>query len=194
MSLNNKPGFLLLAALLSSAALGGLIYAIDSAQPAMALFFGGGNKGVFWAQMVLTSPGLAMCVMAPISGWIVERIGCRAAFLIFTLLFSVSGVAGLFVNDPRVLVGARLVTGAGSVGALIATAAYIGSYFPPDRRAQILGYQTSTGAATTILRWFLDKMGGMARPVHFLFPGSCPICFRLARHPGAGLFRPALHG
>jgi MFS family permease len=189
MSLN-KPDFLLLAALLSSAALGGLIYAIDSGQPAMALFFGGGNKGIFWAQTVLTSPGLAMCIMAPIAGWIAQRIGCRAAFLMFTLLFSISGVAGLFVSDPRILVGTRLLTGAGSVGALIATAAYIGSYYPPDRRAQILGYQSSTGSVAGILAafsgGFLTRWGGWRAPFAIYLLGLLPFILGLRgiREPG----------
>ena len=98
--------------ILMGPSLGGLAplgLAVD--QPALAAHFGSGAEGMLQAGTVFSAPSLAIIVGAPLGGYLAERFGYRLTLLIALLLYSVSGVAGLGIDDYTPLLVTRLLLG-----------------------------------------------------------------------------------
>lgn len=101
-----------------------------------------------WA---ITGPSLAMAVLGPIGGKLADRHGARKVYLI-----SITGVAvfsgfTIFAWNGASLIGFRLI--GASLGAAVAPSALamINRTFPPERRAQALGYWSLVGAGSPVV-------------------------------------------
>lgn len=109
----------------------------------------GTSKSVLtWA---ITGPSLAMAVLGPIGGKLADRHGARRVYLA-----SISGVAvmsglTIFAWSGFSLVGARML--GAMLGAAVSPAALamINRTFPPEKRAQALGYWSLVGAGAPVI-------------------------------------------
>lgn len=84
---------------------------VNTAVPAMAASL---HVAPLSLKAVVTSYILSLAVCIPMSGWMADRFGSRRVFGIAVAVFTLSSVlCGLAVNAPM-LVGARVVQGAGA--------------------------------------------------------------------------------
>lgn len=129
--------------------------AVAPALTQIAAELGGGGDGVLVAQLVMTVPSIFIIVGAAMSGYIAERIGRRALALICLLAYSLSGVAGFFVEGLEALVASRIVLG--FAGGMMLTTGYatVGEYFEGSRREWMLGCVSACGSfSSVVLLWF----------------------------------------
>jgi len=100
---------------------------------------------------VITGPSLAMAVLGPIGGKLADRHGARKVYLISITGISVFSAAAIFAWSGPSLIAARLI--GASLGAAVAPSALamINRTFPPERRAQALGYWALVGAGSPVI-------------------------------------------
>ena len=109
----------------------------------------GSTKSILtWA---ITGPSLAMAVLGPIGGKMSDRYGARRVYLISIIGVAVfSGAAILAWNAPA-LIAARFLGASLGAAAGPAALSMINRSFPPQRRAQALGYWALVGAGAPVI-------------------------------------------
>jgi EmrB/QacA subfamily drug resistance transporter len=109
----------------------------------------GSTKSVLtWA---ITGPSLAMAVLGPIGGKLADRYGARQVYLISICGVAAFSAAAVFAWDAPSLIAARFVGAALGAAAGPAALSMINRSFPPERRAQALGYWSLVGAGAPVI-------------------------------------------
>jgi MFS family permease len=149
--------------------LGGLAplgLAVD--QPALAAHFGGGDQGMLQAGTIFSAPSLAIIVGAPLGGYLAERFGYRLTLLIALLLYSVSGVAGLGLDDYTPLLATRLLLGLAAGAVMAVYLALAGAWYEGQARSKVLGFAVATSSIVGLLALALGgrliDLGGWRTP------------------------------
>ncbi|MSO81021.1 MAG: MFS transporter [Alphaproteobacteria bacterium] len=101
---------------------------VAPALPAIAAQFVHVPDAALWTPFILTMPMLIMALMAPLTGWMVDRLGRRSVLLAATLGFGVSGLAGMAVDTIAGFLVSRAILGICLSGVLTASSALIGDY------------------------------------------------------------------
>lgn len=149
---------LMWALFLSSAPLVAIIFtAMAPVLPNAAAAFGGGERGAFFAEGLLTAPSIGLMLGGPIMGLMVERFGPHRVLPTALLLYAVSGTMGLYVTDPWPLLVARGVQGFAAAGFPTSILVLISRHFDETGRARIVGLQGAVGSTTSII---LGIVGG----------------------------------
>ncbi|TQC49640.1 MFS transporter [Rhodococcus sp. WS4] len=93
----------------------------------------------FLVPAVLTAPALMVGLIAPFAGWIIDRLGRKRILVWALVIYSVLGVAPLFLDSLPAIVATR--AGVGVMEAAIATCAttLITDYYSGNRRNRYLG-------------------------------------------------------
>ncbi len=109
----------------------------------------GSTKSVLtWA---VTGPSLALAVLGPIGGKLADRYGARRVYLLsISGVFIFSAAAIVAWNAPS-LIAARLLGASLGAAAGPAALAMINRAFPPERRAQAIGYWSLVGAGSPVI-------------------------------------------
>ena len=100
-----------------------------------------------WA---VTGPSLAMAVLGPIGGKMSDRYGARQVYLISILGVAVFSAAAIVAWSAPALIAARLVGASLGAAAGPAALSMINRSFPPEQRAQALGYWALVGAGAPV--------------------------------------------
>jgi MFS family permease len=109
------------------------------------------------AKQVVTLPALAIAIISPMSGWLLDRIGRRTVLLGGLVLYAIAGTTGAFVNSIEWLLVSRAVLGVAVAMVMTSCTTLIGDYFTGAARTKFLGLQAG-----------FMSMGG----VTFLFGGG----------------------
>ncbi|MBV8650237.1 MAG: MFS transporter, partial [Alphaproteobacteria bacterium] len=109
-----------------------------------------GYDGKTVAYGLATVPSIGIMISAPVTGWVIERMGSRNFLLVILIVFGLSGTAGLYLDDLTLLIATRLILGVSGAGIVTATLIMISEYFDADMRARILGYQAAVGAIAAL--------------------------------------------
>ncbi len=152
MPLSRLQTLLALVVMLSGTTFVALV--VTAVAPIMHLLaehFGGGGQGKTVAYGLATVPSIGIMVGAPVTGWVIERVGSRNFLLAILLVFGFSGSAGLYLENLPILIATRFILGVSAAGIVTATLIMISEYFDPDMRARVLGYQASVGAISALL-------------------------------------------
>lgn len=121
---------------------------ITVALPSVGDDFGVGSHTLSWA---LTAYFVAYAIALFPGGRLVDRLGSRRLALVGLGLFGAGAVIGALAPGFGVLIGSRIVQGAGA--GLVSPASLAGavSGFPPDRRGSALGiWGASSGTANLV--------------------------------------------
>lgn len=109
----------------------------------------GSTKSILtWA---VTGPSLAMAVLGPIGGKLSDRHGARRVYLISITGVAVFSAAAVLAWNAPALIAARLVGASLGAAAGPAALSMINRSFPPERRAQALGYWALVGAGAPVI-------------------------------------------
>jgi MFS family permease len=145
-----------------------VVTAVAPIMHLLAEHFGGGGQGKTVAYGLATVPSIGIMIGAPVTGWVIERVGSRNFLLVILLVFGFSGSAGLYLDDLPILIATRFVLGVSAAGIVTATLIMISEYFDPDMRARVLGYQASVGALSALsiilIAGPLAEWGGLRAP------------------------------
>jgi len=156
--------------------------AIGPVLSAIAAAFGGGTGAVWIAQLMMTLPDIGMIVGSPIAGMLVERWGSRNLLLVSLALFGLTGTAGLYVNDPQLLLATRFLLGCSGAAVATSSTALIGAQFEGEQRTRMLGYLIATGSiggfVSVLLAGQIAAIGGWRAP--FSLYGVAFLCLVVA--------------
>lgn len=154
--------------------------------PGLADHFAGQPGGDRFVPLILTMPGLAIAIAAPLAGLIADRTPKRRILLAGIAVYIVAGSSGLYLNTVGSIIAARLFLGL-AVGAIMTAAtALIAELYSDAERGRILGFQASAmsfGGMVFILS------GGLLADLHWRAPFAIYLApfvlvpFILARVP-----------
>jgi MFS family permease len=144
------------------------------ALPSMAREFGAAGDGALLAQLVMSAPSAMILFGAPMGAFVSERVGRRNCLLAALLVFSLSGVAGLWISDPYLLIATRVLLGLATGVTMGLSITFAGDYFEGEQRERVLGY---AAAGSSLFSVFLLGLGGWW--VQW-WGWHAPFCFYLA--------------
>ena len=128
--------------------------------PGIRAAFSGVPQVELLARLVLTAPALAVALLAPLAGGLLDRVGRRPVLLGALVLYALAGASGLVLPTlPGLLVG-RAFLGAAVAGVMTAATTLITDAFHGETRRRVLGLQAAwTGASGAV---FLVLGGALA--------------------------------
>jgi len=119
------------------------------------------------SRMVLTLPSVFVAFCAPIAGMLADRFGRKRLLLGAILLYSLSGMSGLFAESLAGLLIGRAFLGL-AIGAIMTIGtALVGDYFEGPARERYLGLQQ---AFTQIGGVVFVVAGGLLADLHWRAP------------------------
>ncbi len=121
------------------------IVAMGPAVPTMIEHFANDPEARAKVPAMIGAPGLAMAILAPFTGMLVDKIGRRPILLIATLFYAIFGAAPLLLNDLDQIYTSRLLLGISEAGILTVVNTLIGDYWDDKGRKNWLFLQGLLG-------------------------------------------------
>lgn len=117
--------------------------AIAPALPGMAKQFSHIHGADLLVKLSLTVTSLFIGLVSPFTGMILDRFGRLQTLYISLLLFSISGLSVIFLENLHLILISRAVLGC-ALGAMVTTIlTLIGDYYEGDQRKKMVGLQSS---------------------------------------------------
>lgn len=116
---------------------------ISPALPGIERMFAGDPHAAVLTRLLVPAPSFSVALCAPFAGIIADRAGRRRMLLAGTLLFVLSGCAGLVLPELRMILASRLVLGVAVALIMTAQTALIGDYFDREDRNALTSLQIS---------------------------------------------------
>ncbi len=140
------------------------IVAMGPAVPSMIQHFAHDPEARAKVPAMIGAPGLAMALLAPFAGLLVDRYGRRPLLLLCTALYGVFGSAPLFLGDLDHIYYSRLLLGVSEAGILTVVNTLIGDYWDDAGRKNWLFLQ---GLLGPFLAGFVALIVGFATTVQW---------------------------
>ncbi|WP_374230109.1 MFS transporter [Streptomyces sp. OfavH-34-F] len=112
--------------------------------------------------VVLTVPALALALLAPFAGMIVDRLGRKRLLVIATALYAVFGTAPLWLESLHAILISRVLVGIAEAAIMTACTTLIGDYYSGELRDRYLALQTMCAAASATVFFVLGGALGAA--------------------------------
>jgi EmrB/QacA subfamily drug resistance transporter len=142
------PWIVLAAALLGVFTASFTITVLAVSLADIARDLGSSTSVLTWA---IVAPSLAMAVLGPIAGKLSDRLGARRVYLWSLVGVTVFSAAAVVAWDAASLIGFRFLGAVFGAAAGPSALSMINRSFPPERRAQALGYWSLVGAGAPVL-------------------------------------------
>lgn len=121
------------------------IVAMGPAVPSMIAHFAHDPDARSAVPAMIGAPGLAMALLAPFAGILVDRFGRRPLLLISTLLYGVFGSAPFLLDNLDQIYWSRILLGVSEAGILTVVNTLIGDYWDDRGRKNWLFLQGMLG-------------------------------------------------
>ena len=102
-------------------------------------------------RALVTSVAVAMVIGAPIAGFIDERFDTRKVLLVATIFFTMSGIAGFFIDNLWLLLASRLVLGFAEVTVSTTVLGLVATRLAPKQRNRWMGIFAASGAIGSLI-------------------------------------------
>lgn len=133
-----------LAVLLAASSLTAMAGAtIAPSLPALAKHFADVPDVDLLVKLVLTAPGLAIAVGAPLGGWLADTWGRRPVLALGVALYVLAGGSGLVLDDLTGILIGRVLLGVAVALVMTSATALMGDLTPPGDRARVSGWQAA---------------------------------------------------
>lgn len=121
------------------------IVAMGPAVPTMIEHFASDPEARGKVPAMIGAPGLAMALLAPFAGILIDRFGRKRLLLVSTLLYGLFGSAPLFLDNLDQIYYSRLLLGVSEAGILTTVNTLIGDYWDDKGRKNWLFLQGLLG-------------------------------------------------
>ena len=136
---------LTLFALLASATLTVMAGAtISPSLPGLVAHFADDPRAEWLVPFILTAPGLAIAIAAPLSGFVVDRTVKRNVLAVGIVLYVLAGSSGLYLNSLEAILVGRLFLGLAVGAVMTASIALIADVYDGPQRQKVLGWQAAS--------------------------------------------------
>lgn len=123
---------------------------LSAAMPAIAAHYADVPNVDYLSRLLLVAPSLVIALIAPISGYIIDRFG-RIRLLCWSIvIYGLVGGAGYFVDDLETQIALRVLIGVAAAGVNTAVTTLSGDYFSGADRQNFLGFRTGLTNMTNI--------------------------------------------
>ncbi|MFE7170725.1 MFS transporter [Streptomyces sp. NPDC057616] len=112
--------------------------------------------------LALTIPALALAVLAPFAGVIVDRLGRKPLLVVATSLYAVFGTAPLWLDSLGGIIASRALVGVAEAAVMTCCTTLIGDYYTGGRRVKYLALQTMCASASATVFFVLGGAAGSA--------------------------------
>ncbi len=112
--------------------------------------------------VVLTVPALALALLAPFAGVIVDRLGRRRLLVAATALYALFGMAPLWLDSLHAILVSRILVGVTEAAIMTACTTLIGDYYSGELRNRYLALQTMCASASATVFFVLGGVLGAA--------------------------------
>ncbi|MER6540488.1 MFS transporter [Streptomyces sp900105755] len=112
--------------------------------------------------LALTVPALALALLAPFAGVIVDRVGRKRLLVVATLLYAAFGTAPLWLDSLGGIIAGRALVGVAEAAIMTACTTLIGDYFSGRQRVKYLALQTMCASASATVFFVLGGAAGSA--------------------------------
>ncbi|MGW3409717.1 MFS transporter [Streptomyces sp. NPDC000888] len=112
--------------------------------------------------LALTVPALALALLAPFAGVIVDRLGRKRLLIVATLLYAVFGTAPLWLDSLGAIIASRALVGVTEAAIMTCCTTLIGDYYSGHRRVKYLALQTMCASASATAFFVLGGAAGSA--------------------------------
>ena len=112
--------------------------------------------------LALTIPALALALLAPFAGVIVDRLGRTRLLVVATSLYAVFGTAPLWLDSLGGIIASRALVGVAEAAIMTCCTTLIGDYYTGGRRVKYLALQTICASASATVFFVLGGAAGSA--------------------------------
>ncbi|MCL6735136.1 MFS transporter [Streptomyces neyagawaensis] len=112
--------------------------------------------------LALTVPALALALLAPFAGLIVDRLGRKRLLLVATVLYALFGTAPLWLDSLGAIIASRALVGVTEAAIMTCCTTLIGDYYSGHRRVRYLALQTMCASASATAFFVLGGATGTA--------------------------------
>ncbi|WP_028813621.1 MFS transporter [Streptomyces flavidovirens] len=112
--------------------------------------------------VALTIPALALALLAPFAGVIVDRLGRKRLLVVATVLYAVFGTAPLWLDSLGPIVASRALVGVVEAAIMTCCTTLIGDYYSGRVRDRYLALQTMCASASATAFFVLGGVVGSA--------------------------------
>lgn len=91
--------------------------------------------------LAVTGPALAIALVAPLAGWLADRVGRKALLVLATLLYALLGAIPALLDDLSAIVGVRLLFGCAEAAIMTCCATLIADYWRGEERMRYVNLQ-----------------------------------------------------
>ncbi|MEU6356751.1 MFS transporter [Streptomyces sp. NPDC047072] len=112
--------------------------------------------------LALTVPALALALLAPFAGVIVDRLGRKRLLVVATLLYAVFGTAPLWLSSLGAIIASRALVGVAEAAIMTCCTTLIGDYYSGQRRVKYLALQTMCASASATVFFAVGGAVGSA--------------------------------
>ncbi|MGW4912597.1 MFS transporter [Streptomyces sp. NPDC004270] len=130
--------------------------------PKMQDHFGSVPGAKALVPLALTVPALALALLAPFAGMIVDRLGRKRLLIVATLLYAVFGTAPLWLDSLSAIIASRALVGVTEAAIMTCCTTLIGDYYSGHRRVKYLALQTMCASASATVFFVLGGAAGSA--------------------------------
>ncbi|MGW1750315.1 MFS transporter [Streptomyces sp. NPDC002092] len=130
--------------------------------PKMQDHFGSVPGAKALVPLALTVPALALALLAPFAGVIVDRLGRKRLLIAATLLYALFGTAPLWLDSLGAIIASRALVGVTEAAIMTCCTTLIGDYYSGQRRVKYLALQTMCASASATVFFVLGGATGSA--------------------------------
>jgi MFS family permease len=112
--------------------------------------------------LVLTIPALALALLAPFAGVIVDRLGRKRLLVWSTVAYALFGTAPLWLGSLAAILVSRVLVGITEAAIMTCSTTLIGDYYTGRRRDRYLALQTMCASASATVFFVLGGAAGSA--------------------------------
>ncbi|MFG2809993.1 MFS transporter [Streptomyces massasporeus] len=112
--------------------------------------------------LALTVPALALALLAPFAGVIVDRVGRKRLLVVATVLYGLFGTAPLWLDSLGGIIASRALVGVAEAAIMTCCTTLIGDYYSGHQRVKYLALQTMCASASATVFFVLGGAAGSA--------------------------------
>jgi MFS family permease len=182
-------GMLRAIAILSASALTLFaLAAVAPSLPAIERAYADVPDAALLTRMVLTITALFIALSAPVSGFLLDRIGRKPVLLSALVLYLFSGTAGIWLEGLNEILVSRAILGVAAGMILTSATTLIGDFYQGDARNRMAGIQVSVmvlavATGTTIAGYLADTDWRLPFYLYALSLVVIPLVFFGIREP-----------
>lgn len=110
--------------------------------------------------LILTIPALTLALVAPLAGFLLDRLGRKIPLVVATVLYALFGTAPLWLDSLGAIVASRALLGVAEAFIMTSCATLIGDYYAGRARDRYLALQTVCATISATVFFILGGVMG----------------------------------